>query len=295
MVIIVGLAIWRSRFYCVAICPVGTILGLFAKFGLYGMQCTDACTGCRACERQCPTGCIDSRNRSVDRERCVLCLNCLSACPRNGVRYMRTTLSSVSTHDVVDVERRQFLVKGGVAAAVIVGSGVGLGGYIRQAANACESIDGLIFPPGAGDANRFARQCTSCLVCVAKCPAKIIKPSPFLFGPVRLDYSASGCNYDCTLCNEACPSGALTQLTLEDKQWSKIGEAKVEPSRCRIVTENAPCTLCVDACPKGAIFMMDGPNGLKVPRVAAFHCIGCGACQAVCPAKPKAVVVYAVG
>lgn len=179
------------------------------------------------------------------------------------------------------------------AAAVLGSVAVGrvFSTAIRGVASAAESVKGLIFPPGALDAARFARLCTSCQLCAMACPTRIIKPSPYGFGPVRLDYTHAGCKYDCTLCNAICPSGALQKVELVDKQWLKLGEAVVDLPKCRVVRDGIECDLCARACPKGAVFMVDGPGGLSIPDVAAFHCIGCGACQAVCPMRPKAIVV----
>jgi formate hydrogenlyase subunit 6/NADH:ubiquinone oxidoreductase subunit I len=166
-----------------------------------------------------------------------------------------------------------------------------LGGTIRSLIRVKRNGDGLIFPPGAVNAGRFTGKCTSCNLCAINCPESVIKPSVYGFGPIRLDYGHAGCRYDCTLCNSVCPTGALQRLTLEDKQWLKIGEAIFDASLCRVVKDNIPCDLCARACPKEAIFMKDGPAELKIPEVATFHCIGCGNCEAVCPVRAKAIRV----
>lgn len=292
-VLLAALVFWKRRIYCVSVCPVGTILGLFAKYGAYGVRMGDSCSGCGLCEKACPTGCADSKSRTIDRERCVLCLKCLSLCPGGAVSYSRNAKPRAAVEPSVDASRRGFLVTG---AAVLGAAGIGrvFGGAVRGLARSAENTGGLIFPPGAFDADRFARQCTACQLCTMNCPAQIIKPSPYVFGPVRLEYSRAGCQYDCALCGAVCPSGALQRLSLEDKQWLKVGEAAVDAAKCRVVKDNGQCSLCKEACPKSAIFMMDSPNGLEVPEVAAFHCIGCGVCEAVCPMHPKAVTVTAV-
>ncbi len=290
LAILVGLVLWKRRVYCTAVCPVGTLLGLCAKWGVYRLRVEAACTGCGICEHHCPTGCIDSRRRTVDNERCVRCLNCISFCPRGSIGFSRQTGRAVSADTAAESSRRAFLIKSASVALGVFAASIPLGGTLRALARPHTDTDNPVLPPGAGDAGRFARKCTSCQLCALNCPADIIKPAHG-FGPVRLDFTRSGCRYDCALCSAVCPYGALQYMTLEDKQWLRLGEAVWDAPLCRAVKDNIPCDLCAQACPKGAIFMQDSPAGLKVPEVAAFHCIGCGNCEAVCPVRPKAIRV----
>ena len=294
VIILVMAAWWRKRIYCSAFCPVGTILGLVSRVGMFRLRMHDSCVGCGACERICPPGCIDIEAKTIDAERCLLCLRCISVCPMGSISYGRKPNSYSGRNGAINHSRRNFLIASTGFAASVVSAGIGLSGVVRSIAQAAEKTLGLILPPGAFDAARFARQCTACQLCVLHCPAKIIKPSPLGYGPVRLDYTRSGCSYDCVACSSVCPSGAISRLTLVDKQWLKIGEAVIDTKQCKALKDGVPCDLCEKACPKGAIFMLDGPDGKKVPEVAAFHCIGCGVCQAVCPTRPKAITVQSI-
>ena len=296
--LLVALVLWKRRIYCVSLCPVGTVLGVVAKFGLWRFRIRDTCIGCGRCDTACPTGCVDSTAKFVDAERCVLCMQCASVCPNGSMVYALVGGTASRQHAggeaTVDNSRRNFLLAGSALVIGAVAAGRGFSHAFRNVARAVENVHDLILPPGAIDSERFARQCTGCQVCAAACPAGIIKPSPFGFGPVRLEYSRNGCDYNCTRCNTVCPSGALQALDLVDKQWLKIGEARVDLPNCRIVKDGIACDLCVKACPKGAILMVDGPDGFVVPEVAAFHCIGCGVCRAICPVAPKAIAVGAI-
>ncbi|MDR1535658.1 MAG: 4Fe-4S dicluster domain-containing protein [Planctomycetota bacterium] len=283
------LVVWKRRLFCVSLCPVGTLLGLLSRHGVYGMRITGACTRCGLCERRCPTSCIESAGRSLDNERCLLCLNCLSACPGRSIAYTRR--SSPPPPEPGGVSRRGFLLVSAAAGIGALGVGRGLAGAVRALALTAENMEGAVLPPGALKAELFVGRCTGCRICSLHCPPGIIKASPLGFAPVRLDYSQSGCAYECTACNGVCPSGALRPLALADKQWLKIGEAEYERDKCRVVRYGEPCGACARACPKGAIFLEDGPNGLRIPVVAAYHCIGCGACRAACPGRPKAMAV----
>ena len=299
LLIPVVLVIWKRRIYCVSLCPVGTIFGVAAKYSIWRMRIQGTCDGCGRCDAICPTGCVDSAAKLVDAERCVVCMKCASACPNGSMIYAsagRVTFRQYPEDgDLgVDRSRRKFLLAGFALVVGAMGVGRILSNTLRSIARSADNARGLIFPPGAVDSERFARQCTGCQVCAINCPTGIIKPSPSGFGPVHLEYSHNGCEYNCTRCNAICPSGALQPLNLVDKQWLKIGEARIDLPSCRIVKDGITCDLCVKACPKRAIFIAEGSDGFGVPEVAAFHCIGCGVCQAICPVEPKAIIVSAV-
>ncbi len=171
----------------------------------------------------------------------------------------------------------------------------GLGGAVWSLALAGEGAANKLYPPGSGDPERFFRRCAGCQLCAATCPAGIIKPTLLGFGPVHLDYSAGCCEYDCVRCGSACPTGALERLSVDDKHYTRIGVASAELGLCRVVAEHEACDLCARACPPGAIYMADGPDGIPIPEVNTFHCIGCGACQSVCPVRPRAITVEPIG
>lgn len=289
LTVFIALVLWKRRIFCTSLCPIGTVLGLCAKYGIFGMQLTASCVGCGRCATKCPTSCIDIPNRVVDNERCVLCLKCLSQCHKEGVEYSHKGRSP--HEECMDVSRRRFIVHGTVVTAGAVMIGCGLGSQMR-ALTSSGAESNYILPPGAGNADRFDRICTRCQLCVASCPTQVIRPTFFGFGSVRIDFNAGRCDYECNKCGEVCPTGAIRSLSLEDKQWLRIGTASYDAHRCRVIKDNTLCDLCARACPKGAIFMDDGPNG-PIPEVDTFHCIGCGACQEACPMQPKAITILA--
>lgn len=285
LIVIVILAVWKKRIYCTAICPVGTLLGLIAKHGVFRLRLTDRCVKCGMCVKVCPAGCIDPHNGTLDNERCVRCMNCVSACRLQAVKF---ALPERKTPPV-DQARRAFLINGGVlvagVAAGMVLAKTGMGKLAEYAKRF------LILPPGAGDAERFAARCTACQLCTANCPAKIIVPAPGGNGPVSLDLSRGACRFDCNRCSQVCPTGAIRPLTLAAKQKTKIAEAKFNPRSCIVFQDGEKCGKCAAACPTGAITLR--ANGTPRPVNAAL-CIGCGACQAVCPAPGKAMTVHEI-
>lgn len=289
LVAIVLLVWWKRRIFCVSLCPVGTVLGLFSRRGWHGIRLNDACGGCGRCERLCPTGCIDVASGEVDNERCVLCLDCLAACKAGGVIYSRR-IRRPSAAGVADGSRRTFLVKGAAAVVGAVAAGCGVRDLAGSGVNAGEHADGIL-PPGAGGAARFDRLCTGCRLCASACPTRIIRSRWFGLGSVRLDYDRGKCEYTCNRCSNVCPTGALRPLSLEDKQWLRMGEVEFEPSRCHAAVRE-PCSRCAAACPVGAIYQ---PSPEEPPEMNPYHCVGCGACQSVCPAAPKAIAVRSLG
>ena len=52
-----------------------------------GYLITDACIGCRACQRVCPQNCIDftSITAVIEQEHCLRCGNCMEVCPQQAV------------------------------------------------------------------------------------------------------------------------------------------------------------------------------------------------------------------
>jgi ferredoxin len=160
-----------------------------------------------------------------------------------------------------------------------------------------DGASGAVIPPGARSAQRLVETCLACGLCVARCPAKIIRPSmgqlgmAGLFVP-RLDYDISYCQYDCTLCMDVCPSGALQKLDVATKKLTKIGDSTLIRDRCIVITNKTRCGACAEHCPTGAVHMVIGQTGLPEPVFETATCIGCGACHHACPVLPdKAISV----
>ncbi|MDO4585626.1 MAG: 4Fe-4S binding protein, partial [Planctomycetia bacterium] len=92
LALVAGLAIWKRRAFCVTICPVGTLLGLAAKYAPWRISIrSKECVGCGMCEKVCPTGCLDVATQTVDNERCTRCLNCVSVCRKEAIRLGRSS------------------------------------------------------------------------------------------------------------------------------------------------------------------------------------------------------------
>lgn len=263
---VLALVFFKNRFFCTNICPVGTLLGLLSKISLNKIYIRkEDCLSCGLCEKNCPSGCINSKEKSVDNETCVKCLKCLGVCRKNAIKFGKRPKEIKK----FNLKRRQVII--GTAALALLGGMVKVGISIKD--KIAEKFKEIILPPGAVSEERLANKCFNCNLCVANCPNKIIAKANDDFSVVHLDYSKGFCKYDCNKCGEVCPTGAIKRLKLEEKQKTRIGMAMIIEDKC------SSCGLCAEACPCHAIIKEDG----KKPILDATKCIGCGACKNACP------------
>ena len=117
--LIIGVLAWRNgRTYCNTVCPVGTVLGVLARFSwLKPAIDTDKCVNCKLCARNCKAACIDIANHRIDYSRCVACMDCIGMCHKGAISYkhpMKKAVQSnangakISTEQINDA-RRSFL------------------------------------------------------------------------------------------------------------------------------------------------------------------------------------------
>ena len=273
VVIILFAVLLKDRIFCTNFCPVGTILGVISQLSPNKIYMDENCVSCGMCEKNCPSGCINAKDKKVDNETCIKCFKCLSVCPENAMKYGFAPKMPVS----FNLKRRQVIISG-VVLAIFGGmakAGIDLKNKIS------EKIKDVILPPGAGDKEKFLNKCLNCNLCVENCPNKIIKKADKEYGAVYLDYSNGYCDYNCAKCGEVCPSGAIKRLPLKEKQRIRIGMAMINENNCN------QCGLCIETCPVHAITKINGKTVLDTSR-----CIGCGACRNVC--KFNAIDVYTI-
>lgn len=302
LLLVAWLATTRGRLYCNTVCPVGTLLGLFAKISWLRLGIDqEVCQGCTLCEAVCKAGCIDSRRKTVDSSRCVGCCNCLAVCQRNGLRFenaWRRRSPSVQP----DPERREFLVNSGVLLLGLAGAPESTRVVVQSKPTTIpERVTCPVSPPGSGSIAHFTAACTACHLCVSACPSRVLVPALLEFGvdgimQPRMNFRTGHCNYECTICMDVCPSGAILPLGVERKKLTQLGVARFIKENCVVFTDNTACGACSEHCPTKAVDMVPYANpankDLKIPEMKPDYCIGCGGCQHACPTKPyKAIFV----
>jgi polyferredoxin len=82
------LNLYRARFWCRYICPLGALLGVAGKDPLIQIKRNnDICNNCRACVIDCQGGANPDVADGWKPSECFYCWNCQSACPRNAISF----------------------------------------------------------------------------------------------------------------------------------------------------------------------------------------------------------------
>jgi len=293
-ILIGGLSFFKGRFFCNTLCPAGALLGLISKFSVFRIKISkEKCNSCGLCSNVCKAGCIDCGAKKIDNETCIYCFNCLDSCKKDGIKYSYGFFKRKT--DKTDETKRDFLAKTmtGIITFAIATSPV------KVFANSIliKKKTPVILPPGAQSMDNFRKKCTSCHLCVASCPTKVLTPAfngtglkNFL--QPEMNYSKSYCLYDCNVCSQVCPTGAIRPMPVEKKKRIQIGVAKFIQKNCVVYENETDCGICNEYCPTKAVILVPYKNGLGIPFVRENICIGCGACENACPALPnKAIYV----
>ena len=297
---------WRGgRTYCNTICPVGTILSFFARFSWLKIHFDeDKCKNCSMCSKNCKAACIDYKNHKVDYSRCVVCGNCIDSCKFGALRYDNARIhakakTSEESGSSVDTSKRSFLL----ASAMVAGAAMAQkkeklmdGGLAELEDKVAPARQTPLTPPGSLSFDHFAQHCTGCQLCVSECPNEVLRPSSDLMHlmlPV-MSYEHGHCRPECTRCSEVCPAGAIFKVDKDEKSSIQIGHAVWIKKNCVPITDEVECGNCARHCPTGAIEMVpldeENEESPMVPAINEAACIGCGACEYVCPSRPFSAI-----
>lgn len=302
-----------TRLWCRALCPLGALLGAVSRWSILGLhKDATSCDDCKRCLLHCQGGDDPIGGAKWRKAECLMCMNCVDSCPHGTLqfRFFRKE-REVATPDI----GRRKAITGlalGVAAVPLMRANTGLG----KGRN-----DRLIRPPGALDEADFLGRCIRCGECMKVCPNNALHPTleqagvEGLWTPVlvpRVGY----CEPSCVLCSEACPTGALWQITPKEKGWVvgvgaqnqpvRLGTAFYDRGRCLPWAEATECIVCEEWCPVSpkAIYVEEAEvvdatgktKTLKQPRVDPSRCVGCGACEYACSLQERpAVYVTSIG
>ena len=304
---ILFLLAWRNgRTWCNTICPVGTVLSFFSRFSWLKIHFdNDKCRNCSLCSKNCKSACIDFKNHTVDYSRCVVCGNCIESCKFGALKYGRSNQNTQSTqNNSTDSSRRAFLIGTALASTAVMAQKKEKlmdGGLAAIADRVIPERQTPLTPPGSLSAQHIAQHCTGCQLCISECPNDVLRPSTDLMTLMQptMSYERGYCRPECTRCSEVCPAGAIKPITPIEKSSIQIGHAVWIRQNCVSVNDGVSCGNCARHCPTGAIEMVpldpnDGDSPL-VPAISETRCIGCGACEHLCPGKNGQTAIMVEG
>jgi polyferredoxin len=312
-VLILAASLRVTRLWCRSICPLGALLGAFSRWSILGLRKDPAsCDKCNRCLLHCQGGDDPIGGAPWRKSECLMCMNCVGSCPHNSLefRFFRNEREVASP----DIGRRKTItgLAAGVAIVPIARANTGLGKSRH---------DLLLRPPGSLDEEAFLSRCIRCGECMKVCPNNSLHPTldqaglEGLWTPTlvpRIGY----CEPSCVLCSEACPTGAIWQITPREKGWVvgvgaqsqpiRLGTAFYDRGRCLPWAEATECIVCEEWCPVSpkAIYVEEAEvvdsagrtKTLKQPRIDPSRCVGCGACEYACPLQDRpAVYVTSIG
>lgn len=307
----VSLLAWRhGRTYCNTICPVGTLLGCLSRYALWRPVIhTDQCNGCGLCSRRCKAACIDGSRHQIDYSRCVACMDCIDVCRRQAIRWEGRWKKSPGvtqgvspagqSGETAEAPRRSFLTGLGLLAATATVKAQEKkvdGGLAVILDKKQPHRQTPVVPPGAQSLRRMAAHCTGCQLCVTVCPSHVLRPSHALATLMQPEasYERGYCRPECVKCSEVCPAGAILKISPAEKSAIQVGHAVWVKANCVPLTDGVECGNCARHCPTGAIMMVPSEPGredsLKIPAVNVERCIGCGACEYLCPSRPFSAI-----
>ena len=294
-----GVLAWRNgRTYCNTICPVGTVLSFFSRFSFLKIHFdVEKCKNCSLCTKNCKASCIDYKTHTVDASRCVVCGDCISVCKHGALKYSMKV--GDAGNSATDPSKRSFLLASTLLATSALAQQKDKmmdGGLAEIQDKVAPARQTPLTPPGSLSAQNMALRCTGCQLCISECPNQVLRPSDdlmHLMQPV-MSYERGYCRPECNRCSEVCPAGAIKPIRHEDKASTQIGHAVWIKKNCIPLTDGVECGNCARHCPVGAIEMVpsdpDDDESPYVPAVNEARCIGCGACENLCPARPFSAI-----
>ena len=304
--VIIFILAWRNgRTWCNTICPVGTVLGFLSRFSFFAPAIdTDKCRNCGLCGKQCKAACINMKEHEIDLSRCVACMDCIDACKDGAIHYVRRKSSknaakTESRNETPDKGRRAFIASSAIAMTAAASTKAqikGDGGLAPVSRSLKPERNTPVVPAGSKSLKNFTDHCTACQLCVSVCPNQVLRPSTSLDTLMmpEMGFERGYCRPECTLCSEICPAGAIKPVSRVEKSSIQVGIAVINLDNCIVNTDGVHCGNCSKHCPANAIRMVrkepDSDNWLRIPTVNENRCIGCGACENVCPARPLAAI-----
>lgn len=284
-----ALELLGRRTWCRYLCPLGTLLSLAARLSPLKRLPGRLCRGCKDCQAVCAGAFKDGE---LEQQDCLRCLSCIQKCPTKRPQFRFVAMSNLFRQPF-SIERRVFA--GSLASGFLLSRAFA---FIFPSQN-------LLRPPGVSDDAGFRKKCARCGECMKVCSRNALYPAHLqaglydLYTPMlvpRMGY----CEYNCNLCGQICPTGAIPYMSLAEKQKAIIGRAVIDRNLCLPYAKGTTCLVCEEHCPipEKAIKMestmqSDDPDralSLGRPIVDEKLCNGCGICEYVCPLEEKSAI-----
>ncbi len=293
--LICSAALFISRSWCRTLCPLGALYSIAARFSLL-RRINAGCTTCGKCVERCRMGVI-KENADYMKGECILCMDCIYECPAQGTKFTFQASSKPLSTDTAEgkkggISRKDFLF--------LMACSVFALGFRWRFGKSKEICGPVTRPPGALKEEDFMDRCIRCGNCMKVCPTNVLQPAILQCGlrgiwTPHLVNEIGYCEYNCTLCGDVCPTGAIPKLPLPKKQNTKLGIAGIDHSTCIAWAYNQKCLVCEEHCPvaeKAIKIEWERVDGELIgkPRVDPDLCIGCGICQNKCPVRPERAI-----
>ncbi len=192
------------------------------------------------------------------------------------------------TQAAAGVTRREALQGFAVLGAVAAVEKTTDGGYAPISLPGIPLRPSPVLPPAASPLKTFNRKCIGCSLCIAACRGNCLTGSLSLarLGQPEMNFQKGHCLLGCDFeCGRVCPTGAINWKAGLERKNVHMGHAIWKKDLCIRTTKGDACTACVRKCPVDAIKLVEG-----YPVIDKGACIGCGACEHVCPARPMPAI-----
>jgi ferredoxin len=298
---VLGLGLFRRRFWCQYVCPSGALFSLGNLFRVTERKVESSCISCNKCVEICPFDAIkaDYSTRTAD---CTLCQSCGGVCPSHSIKFVsRWDFSNLKKEEApadLKPSRRGFLAATFTGAATAFSVERLFGAALSDTA----TKDLPVRPPGSVAEKEFLEKCIRCGECFQACPNSVLQPMGFKQGleglwTPEVVANWAGCESGCNNCGQVCPTGAIRALPMEEKRVARMGLAILNPETCLPMAGREACQMCVDECKAAGYNAIEfarvrvkmdeqgqpiPDSGYLAPVVLADKCVGCGLCQTRC-------------